>query len=165
MRGNPLTDIKKDMIVEMYTEGKNLNDIADRLDISYSSALRVVQEKGLKEISKREVQADLSSIENKLDDLPDRIVKRIEEILDIAPNMSDHILSLESIGYKSTDKKTYIKKDGNQSRQVVFINKDQITYSTKDFKGVEVERYYFNAETLEAIFGAILDRGWNYFKQ
>lgn len=165
MRGNPLTDIKKDMIVEMYTEGKNLNDIANRLDISYSSALRVVQEKGLKEIGKREVQMDLSSIENKLDDLPDRIVKRIEEILDIAPNMSEHILSLESIGYKSTDKKTYVKKDGNQSKQVSFINKDQITYSTKDLNGRDIERYYFNAETLEAIFGAILDRGWNYFKQ
>ena len=165
MRGNPLTDIKKDMIVEMYTEGKNLNDIANRLDISYSSALRVVQEKGLKEIGKREVQADLSSIENKLDDLPDRIVKRIEEILDIAPNMSEHILSLESIGYKSTDKKTYVKKDGNQTKQVSFINKDQITYSTKDLNGRDIERYYFNAETLEAIFGAILDRGWNYFKQ
>lgn len=165
MKGNPLTDIKKDMIVEMYTEGKNLNDIANRLDISYSSALRVVQEKGLKEIGKREVQMDLSSIENKLDDLPDRIVKRIEEILDIAPNMSEHILSLESIGYKSTDKKTYIKKDGNQTKQVSFINKDQITYSTKDLNGRDIERYYFNAETLEAIFGAILDRGWNYFKQ
>lgn len=165
MRGNPLTDIKKDMIVEMYTEGKNLNDIANRLDISYSSALRVVQEKGLKEIGKREVQMDLSSIENKLDDLPDRIVKRIEEILDIAPNMSEHILSLESIGYKSTDKKTYVKKDGNQTKQVSFINKDQITYSTKDLNGRDIERYYFNAETLEAIFGAILDRGWNYFKQ
>lgn len=165
MRGNPLTDIKKDMIVEMYTEGKNLNDIANRLDISYSSALRVVQEKGLKEIGKREAQMDLSSIENKLDDLPDRIVKRIEEILDIAPNMSEHILSLESIGYKSTDKKTYIKKDGNQTKQVSFINKDQITYSTKDLNGRDIERYYFNAETLEAIFGAILDRGWNYFKQ
>lgn len=165
MKGNPLTDIKKDMIVEMYTEGKNLNDIANRLDISYSSALRVVQEKGLKEIGKREVQMDLSSIENKLDDLPDRIVKRIEEILDIAPNMSEYILSLESIGYKSTDKKTYIKKDGNQTKQVSFINKDQITYSTKDLNGRDIERYYFNAETLEAIFGAILDRGWNYFKQ
>ena len=79
MSGNPLTDIKKDMIVEMYTEGKNLNDIANRLDISYSSALRVVQEKGLKEIGKREAQMDLSSIENKLDDLPDRIVKGLKK--------------------------------------------------------------------------------------
>ena len=161
-----LTDTIKDMIVEMYTDGRNMNDIANRLDISYSSVSRTVIERGLKDVNKRESQTiDLSNIEQKLDAIPDRVVRKINEILDIAPNMSEHILSLESIGYKSTDKKTYIKKDGNQSRQVSFINKDQITYSTKDLNGREIERYYFNAETLEAIFGAILDRGWNYFKR
>lgn len=161
-----LTDTIKDMIVEMYTDGRNMNDIANRLDISYSSVSRTVIERGLKDVNKRESQTvDLSSIEQKLDEIPDRVVRRINEILDIAPNMSEHILSLESIGYRSKDKKVYEKRDGDQIKQFQFHSKDQITYKIKDKNGTEVDRYYFNAETLEAVFGAIFDRGWNYFKK
>lgn len=161
-----LTETIKNMIAEMYMDGKTLNDIANRLDISYSSALRTVQEKGLKKVNERGGQnTDLSDIERKLEELPDIIVKRINDIIDVTPNMSEYLLSLESLGYKREDNKTYKKKDGNQSRQISFFNKDQITYSTKDLNGREIERYYFNAETLEAIFGAIVDRGWNYFRK
>lgn len=166
MKGNPLTDARKETIVELFEEGVSPKDIAERLNLGDSTVRHLLAERGLTQKKDKEAKIDLSNIERKLDEMPDVLVRRISEIIEFTPNMSEHILSLESIGYKSKDKKVYCKIDGNQSRQIAFHNASQITYSTKDIKSDrEIERYYFNSETLEAIFGAILDRGWNYFRK
>ena len=162
-RGKELTETIKNMVAEMFEDGnKDQNDIARRLNISYASVHRILQDKGL--IEKDSKIVDLSSIEEQIEELPDVLIRRIKEVLEFSPNLSEYLLSLESIGFKSKDKKCYVKIDGNQSRQVVFHNANQITYSVKDLNGRETERYFFNAETIEAMCGAILDRGWNYFK-
>lgn len=167
MRGNPLSDTRKEMIVELFKEGLTSNDIAERLNISYSSVWRLLSEKGL--IKKKETsEIDLSEIEKKLDELPDRLVRKINEILDVEPDTKDmekYTLNFESIGFRTTDRKSYTKKDGNQNKRITFTSRDQITYVVSDMYGKETERYYFNAQTIEAMFNAILNRGWNYFRK
>lgn len=161
-KGIAITDEDVALMLQLRERGKTNKELAKIFNLSENGVFKKI---GSDRPQEKTESADLSNIERKIDELPDVLMRKINEIIEIAPNMSDHILSLESIHYRSTDKKTYTKKDGNQTKKIVFINKDQITYSTQDMNGHEVERYYFNAETLEAIFGAILDRGWNYFRR
>ena len=162
-KGTPITEEDVALMLQLRERGKTNKELANIFGLSESGITnKIGADKPQKENNNT---VDLSAIERKIDNLPDVLVRKISEILDFAPNINEHILSLESLGYKCEDKKTYKKKDGNQTRQVSFFNKDQITYSTRDLNGREIERYYFNAETLEAIFGAIVDRGWNYFRK
>lgn len=161
-KGKPITDEDVALMLQLRERGKTNKDLASIFGLSEDGIKNRI---GSDKPKANTDGIDLSNIEKKLDEMPDRVVRRISEILDFAPNMGEHLMSLESIGYRSKDKKVYEKRDGNQIKQFQFHSKDQITYKIKDQNGTEVDRYYFNAETLEAVFGAIFDRGWNYFKK
>lgn len=170
-RGKVLSENVKETIVEFYEDGYKETKIASMLNISNSSVLRVLQEKGIKQKIDQPVEnnnIDLSRIEKKLDQIDTEIFAGFMEIKtrlnDIANPIWDELLSLESLGFKAKDERTYTKTDGDTTTVITFISNQQINYKKQDKYGKVIDAQYFNAQVIEAMYGAIRDRGWNYFR-
>ena len=170
-RGKILSENVKETIVEFYEDGLKEAKIASMLNISNSSVLRVLQEKGFKQKTEQPIEnsnIDLSRIEKKLDQIGTEIYAESMEIKsrlnDIANPIWDELLSLESFGFKAKDDRTYTKTDGDTTTVITFISNQQINYKKQDKHGKVIDAQYFNANIIEAMFNAIRDRGWNYFR-
>ena len=167
MRGKAISDNQVNMMVDWFKEKKDLKDIAKRLDLDYSSVYKKLREMGLIEAKTTENnRVDSDKIEQKLDKFYYDLSKRFSELEDAVISETDRLqmLSLESIGYKRKDERTYVNDDGDSKKIITFISTQQINYKKQDRNGKILDMQYFNAQTIEAMFSAIKDRGWNYFK-
>ena len=135
--------------------------------MDYSSVYKKLREMGLIEAKTTENnRVDSDKIEQKLDQYYYDLSKRFSDLEDAVISKTDRLqmLSLESIGYKRKDERTYVNDDGDSKKIITFISTQQINYKKQDRNGKILDMQYFNAQTIEAMFSAIKDRGWNYFK-
>lgn len=152
-----LTDTIKNMVCEFYNRGFASTDIADRLDISISSVYRILDEYDLRKIAKKEDNTD-TKISNKLD--------TIIEMLEDMENVGNHeTISLEALGYQRKDERSYVqKKDNSEQKIITFISSQQINIKTTDKYGKTLgETYFLNANLIEAMYDAVVQRKWTYF--
>ena len=167
MRGKSVTDNELNIMVEWCKDGIDTSEIAKRLKLDYSAVWKYLRAKGLVEPKTTENnRVDSDKIEQKLDKFYYDLSKRFSELEDAVMSETDRLqmLSLESIGYKRKDERTYVNDDGDSKKIITFISTQQINYKKQDRNGKILDIQYFNAQTIEAMFGAIKDRGWNYFK-
>lgn len=142
-RGKIITDVKKDMIVEFFQEGKSVTDISTALDISKSSVVRALQEKGLKDYASK------SSVDSKLD--------LIIELLEDKQDEKEITLSFESLGYADRNG-TYV----GSNVKVNMNNKKVFYHYTNDKE--QWQTVIIEPSVIEAIWTEMKERGWNYFK-
>lgn len=152
-----LTETTKDMVVQMFNDGKSQNDIANRLDISYSSVTRILQEKGLKQTNSTNEQntSVLSGIKNKLDDL-------MYEIEWLKDNMKDRTIEFKDLpdfrDENGTFKSDVLKININNRRVFVHHIKDRGT-SKERWETCSIEPV-----VIEAIWTEMKLRGWSWYK-
>ena len=165
MKGKPITQRDRDAMFVLRENGKTNKEIAEIMNLSPEAVANHIGTDRPKPIILNE-PTDNKDIKALIEKIPDEVVSRINGILDITPDIKDYVLTLESIGFSKNAKeqRRYEKKIGKNIIKVTYFNRDQITYLVCDEYGKEMERYYFNSELIEALFGGVVHRGWNYFR-
>ena len=164
-RGTVLSESRKNIIVEMYEDGFNQNEIARRLDISYSSVHRTLQERGIIEIEKRIVKESiptqiektdsLNGLEAKIDDL-------IEEFSWIKNKMKIETLEMKDVGFKEingTWVSANMKVNLGSSRIITFY-----ILRNKGRSDEKWEAMSLDPKLIEAVWTEMKTRGWDWYK-
>lgn len=154
-KGKILSEAKKDMIVEFYGEGKNENDIAKALDISYSSVLRTLQDRGLKEVNVRTPSISLDGVEERLDEV-------LEGIDYLTRNLKQETLTFIDLGFKKNDNtwcSTNMKVNLGSSRIVTFY-----LLRNKGTPNEKWEAMSVDPKVIEAVWTDMKQRGWDWYK-
>ena len=154
-KGKILSEAKKDMIVEFYGEGKNENDIAKALDISYSSVLRTLQDRGLKEVNVRTPSISLDGVEERLDEV-------LEGIDYLTRNLKQETLTFIDLGFKKNDNtwcSTNMKVNLGSSRIVTFYLLRNKGTANEKWEAMSVD-----PKVIEAVWTDMKQRGWDWYK-